>query len=171
VRAAFTLYREPLVEAARLAGVNGVMLAAVVWQESRGGVHFKTRQHDPRMWYRYEPGFWRRYLARKKAYQPAAHVAADPAAFELHKRRVSASYGLCQIMYATARDFHYRGEPEGLLDPMVNLRLGARILARYKRGHTWRAALLRYNGGGRPAYADEVFEKGRRLLAGGLRFS
>ncbi len=35
-----------------------------------------------------------------------------------------ASYGLMQVLYSTARDRGYDGPPEGLYDPLTNIRIG-----------------------------------------------
>jgi hypothetical protein len=157
------VYRAELVEAAALYAIPSARLAALVEQESNGGIHPKTREHDPRQLYRYEPAFWDRYLAQRADYAPPLSVF--PAVFadralELWKRRVSASYGLCQIMYATARDHGLPPEwpPEALLQPRVNLTLAAKILRHHQRktAGDWRATWLRYNGGAREAYADEI---------------
>jgi hypothetical protein len=151
-------YLEQLLTAAAFHSLPVARLAALVEQESNGGLSPRTGLYDPRQLYRYEPAFWDRYLAGRADYAPPAG-AESGTAFELWKRRVSASYGLCQIMYPTARDHGWPKEwpPEALLQPGPNLLQAARILAAHRRNvPTWRDAWLRYNGGGRPAYADEV---------------
>ncbi len=57
----------------------------------------------------------RRVIARESGYNPAAFN---------HR-----FYGLMQITYVTARGMGYRGTPQGLLDPEVNLTYGVPYLA------------------------------------------
>ncbi len=57
----------------------------------------------------------RRVIAKESGYNPAA----------LNHR----FYGLMQVTYVTARGMGYRGAPEGLLDPEVNLTYGVPYLA------------------------------------------
>lgn len=89
--------------------------------------------------YRFEPGFWRRYLADKPEWQDA-----EP-------QRVAASYGLCQVMYATALEHGLSPnvEPEYLFLPLVNLDLGAKILRELldRFGGDEVKALAAYNAG------------------------
>lgn len=89
--------------------------------------------------YRYEPAFWMRYLAGKVEWE-----GENP-------ERVSASYGLLQVMYPVARELGYpRSEaPEGLFVPTCGLEYGCRTLAdrmAWAKGDT-QAALAAYNGG------------------------
>ena len=89
--------------------------------------------------YRYEPAFWRRYLAGKPEW-----TDAEP-------ERVAASYGLCQVMYTTALDHGLSPalEPEYLFLPTVNLDLGAKILRGLldRFGGSEVKALAAYNSG------------------------
>jgi hypothetical protein len=158
------VYLEQLLTAAAFQSIPIARLAALVEQESNGGLDPRTGLHDPRQLYRFEPGFWTRYLEGREDYAPPAGAENGPA-LDLWKRRVSASYGL---MYPTARDHGWPKEwpPEALLQPGPNLMTAARILAGHRRkGATWREAWLRYNGGGRPAYADEVEARVARFEA------
>lgn len=143
-----TVYLDELLAAAALHEIPAARLAALVEQESAGNSRA----------YRYEPAFWTRYLKHRPDYAPPSG-AESGGALELWKRRVSASYGLVQVMFATARDHGFPIElaPEALLQPRVNLLLGARILQVHRRRvPDWRGAWLRYNGGARPGYANEV---------------
>lgn len=104
------------------------LIEAVVRTESSG---------NPRA-YRFEPAFWDRYLKGKAFYQ--AH----------QPRRVSASYGLMQVMYPTAREeFGFKGEPEDLFNPQRSLELGCMLLRKNLvwSGGDMDAALAAYNGG------------------------
>ena len=87
--------------------------------------------------YRFEPGFWHRYMMNKPEWD-----GANP-------ERVSASYGLLQIMYPVARELGYRDIPEHLFAPVTGLHWGAKKLQTLKdwaQGDMERA-LAAYNGG------------------------
>jgi soluble lytic murein transglycosylase-like protein len=97
------------------------LVAAVAWQESRGDLYA----------IRYEPGFFRRYLEGKDTSQlPGTFPRAIPTpATELRLR--AHSFGLMQIMGNTARLIGFDGRYlTELLDPEINLELGARYLQR-----------------------------------------
>ncbi len=89
--------------------------------------------------YRYEPQFWRRYMA------------ADPKWVGAVPERVSASYGLMQVMYPVAREMGMAADqpPESLFVPANGLQFGCRKL---REVLTWSkgdiaAGLAAYNGG------------------------
>ena len=87
--------------------------------------------------FRYEPGFYQRYLAHLPEYADA------------NPRRVAASYGLMQVMYTTAVEVGYIGPPEGLFLPLESIEYGCRYLAqllRWADGDVARA-IAAYNGG------------------------
>ena len=121
--------------AAGIQGLPPALVAAVVSVESA---------FDPNA-YRMEPLFWVRYrLAQHPVYGP------------LGCERASASYGLCQLMFPVAYELGYRGEPEGLYHPFLNLEYGTRKLRAnldWARGQTpdealaLRSAVAAYNGG------------------------
>jgi soluble lytic murein transglycosylase-like protein len=64
-------------------------------------------------------------------------------------RRVSASYGLMQVMLPVAVELGYVGEPEGLFVPSVALDMGCMKLAELLKwsGGNVDQALAAYNGG------------------------
>jgi hypothetical protein len=64
-------------------------------------------------------------------------------------RRLAASYGLTQILYVTACDYGFTGEPELLFVPATSLEYGARHLAALLAwaGGDESRALAAYNGG------------------------
>lgn len=161
-----TFYRKEMEAAAAAHGLDPDLLQAVVEQES--SYRFYA--------YRYEPAFFARYLANHEGYR--------------HRipQEVSASYGLGQVMFSTAREHGYTGEPWGLFDPVVNLDVTAKVLAgllswargRYKglaSSAEWtilRSALASYNGGKvgnapddlpdrNRTYAQEVFTRYERI--------
>jgi soluble lytic murein transglycosylase-like protein len=129
------------------------VVQAVVEKESSG------------RWYavRYEPLFWTTYLANNPEYRDR-----DP-------REVSSSYGLMQIMFTTAVENGFSGQPWDLFRPEVNLDLGCRHLARligkmrglYKglsagaEGKILRSALASYNGGMRGNAPDDLPDRNR----------
>jgi hypothetical protein len=130
--------------------------------------------------FRFEPGFYARYMEGKPEWDGAI------------PRRVSSSYGLCQVMYLTAVEHGYptNQAPEHLFIPTVNLEYGCKVLARrIKKAKALapdvsgeirlRAALASYNGGWRgnepddqpdrnAAYASKVLER-YSLLKGAKR--
>lgn len=57
-----------------------------------------------------------------------AESSFDPSAYRFEAALNDASYGLMQVLYSTARDRGYSGAPEGLYDPMTNIRIGMRQL-------------------------------------------
>ena len=145
-------------------GLEKLMLKAVCMVESAMQVTA----------YRFEQGFWDRYLKDNAKWQDQ-----DPEA-------VSASYGLMQIMYVVAVENGFSGTPEELYNPVYNIELGAKILRntinwmvkqnKDVRFQLWpvRAALAAYNGGrgGNPdengalrnqSYVDKVFTAWAKL--------
>jgi soluble lytic murein transglycosylase-like protein len=162
------MYRAEIEAAAEAHGLDPDLLAAVVEQESSGRFYA----------YRYEPDFYHRYLADKPEY-----AAWSPA-------ECSASYGLCQVMFSTAREHGYQGQPWGLFAPEVSLEYGCRVLAgnlAWARGlytglaagehaAVTRSALASYNGGragNKPTgplrnreYADAVLARYDRIKKG-----
>lgn len=89
--------------------------------------------------YRHEPAFFLRYMAGKLEWE-----GENP-------DRVSASYGLMQVLYVVARELGYpRSEPpEGLFVPTCGLEYGCRAFAdrmAWAKGDL-KAALAAYNGG------------------------
>lgn len=136
------------------------LVQAVCLVESSGQTHA----------YRAEPAFYDRYLKGKPEWD-----GANPA-------RVSASYGLMQVMFPVAVEHGMsRSEPpEYLFVPLIGLDYGCRVLAKrleWARGDL-RAAVASYNGGqggnapGGPlrnaAYADKVLAKLASLQAARL---
>lgn len=110
--------------------LDPVLVEAVVFTESNG----KTNA------FRYEPAFWDRYMRDKPEWD-----GANP-------QRVSASYGLMQVMFVTAIELagmERTEPPEYLFVPLIGLEAGCRVL---RERLTWAkgdvdAALAAYNGG------------------------
>jgi soluble lytic murein transglycosylase-like protein len=161
-----TNYRTEIEDAAAAYGLDPDLVAAIVEQESSGRFHA----------YRYEPNFYAKYLAGKQEYE-----GREP-------REISASFGLMQVMYTTAREHGFVGEPWELFNPRVSLDYGCQHLAsllKWARSHytglgsnekavTTRSALAAYNGGKskngpqnvplrNAMYADQVLVRYRRI--------
>jgi len=148
-------YRAAIVIAANKYELDPQLVEALVLQESTGKADA----------FRQEPAFWSHYCAR------------DPRFVDQEPRRIASSYGLMQVMYTTALDHGYRGQPEGLFDIVTNLDVGCRILAKLKRRFTTPDLYLAaYNGGPggvtlpQPQqYAATVLSRYQRLQAGTVR--
>jgi soluble lytic murein transglycosylase-like protein len=114
--------------------------------------------------YRFEPDFWATYIQNNPKYD-----GANPA-------RVSASYGLMQVMFTTAVEHGMAPTepPEYLFVPIIGLDWGCRILAKriaWAKGDL-RKALASYNGGkgnwtaaAPQRYADKVLAELSKLQA------
>lgn len=158
-------YRKEIETAAAAHGLSPDIVAGVVSQESNGWTSA----------FRHEPAFWTKYLA------------TNPAYMHRNPHEVSSSYGLMQVMYTTAVEHGFTGEPWELFAPAVGLEYGCRVLARLI---TWanglytgleteraavvtRSALAAYNGGrggNAPTgtlrnreYADQVLARVRQI--------
>ncbi len=126
------------VATARLANLDPALVCAIVEQESNW---------DP--WaVRYEPAFDRRYILPMRL-RPTLEILR------------SCSWGLMQVMGETARDNGFGDSPVTLLEPSTGLLIGCHVLS----GDMDRAkgvltdALLRWNGGANPSYADQVLAR------------
>jgi soluble lytic murein transglycosylase-like protein len=140
-----TNYRPEIIAAARAHGLPADLVEAIVLKESSGLADA----------FRFEPGVW-------------VWFKANPLAAGLNARRAASSYGLMQILFATATDYGFRAEPEYLFLPKTNLDLGCRHFAALLKwaGGNVPKALQAYNGGkgnvGKPvtiAYANSVLKK------------
>ena len=96
--------------------------------------------------YRFEKEFWERYLKGKPMW-----AKQEP-------RRVSASYGLMQLMYPVAWEQGFRGTPESLFEPSINLRYGCKLLSSLRKwaGGFLPSMLAAYNGGKRANAPTDV---------------
>lgn len=133
-------------------GLDFKLVSAVIWQESRGNP-WATR---------YEPDFYRRYLQGKQLKSLAGYVHLTDGRSEITElKERSTSFGLMQIMGQTARESGFKvNELTVLLDPMVNIEMGTKILAykiRKKDGDIHKG-LLAWNGGGNIEYPNEVIK-------------
>jgi soluble lytic murein transglycosylase-like protein len=120
-------YTRDIEAAAREHGLDADLVMAVVITESAGCSDA----------FRFEKDFWFCYLEGKPQWKG------------MNPRRVSASYGLMQVMFPVAVELGYVGEPEGLFVPSVALDVGCMKLAellKWSDGNVDQA-LASYNGG------------------------
>lgn len=134
----FRFYKTLIAEVADKYGIEPALLAGLVWKESE----FNTDA------YRFEPDFHNRYLKLNPKYR------------HLNPRRVSASYGLAQVMYCRVHEDKLADNdalpPEHLFVPELGLDTGCRFLLELVKwamdqGATGpliaECALAAYNGG------------------------
>ncbi|TKJ30081.1 hypothetical protein CEE39_08570 [bacterium (candidate division B38) B3_B38] len=139
-----TPYRGLIEEWCRLFGFDPDLIEALIIVESGGNADA----------FRYEPGFYRRYLKGKEGvksiYFDLCHDGPPL------PRRIASSYGLMQVMYPTAVDAGYRDLPEYLFIPLINLHWGLTVLDEIRReveeeipdeGLRQKVMLARWNGG------------------------
>ncbi len=114
-------FKEPILKASKKHGVPVPVIIATISTESSG---------EPES-YRHEPGFYRRYIKGKTQWKKNPYYKES--------KRISASYGLMQIMYTTAYSVGFRGEPEDLYDPERNIDAGAAYIASsfQRKQHGW----------------------------------
>lgn len=122
-------------EKAEKYGLDYKLVSALIWQESRG------KEEAIRL----EQRFYRVYVREQQ-------LSAVESALR------STSFGYCQIMGQTAREFGFDGDFREITKPEVNIELGCKILARYTelKGGSIERGLLRYNGGGNKSYPTHV---------------
>jgi soluble lytic murein transglycosylase-like protein len=135
-------------EQARRHGLDPILVAAVICQESGG------RETAIRV----ERGFWKRYyegimrLIRSTPSTRDNHWAQYPDLF-------ACSYGLMQVLYPVALELGLVLDfPTDLCKPERGIQAGCMKLQQcFKQANqSQRQALLRYNGGGDPAYPDKI---------------
>lgn len=123
-----TAYRAEIEAIAAQFHLDPDLVEAIVLAESNGQTHA----------YRFEPGFWQRYMKDKQKWD-----GANP-------ERVASSYGLMQCMYPVAVEYGYsENAPEYLFVPTIGLFWGCTILRSlldWSRQNVDQA-LAAYNGG------------------------
>jgi soluble lytic murein transglycosylase-like protein len=120
-------YRAEIEAIASPLGLDADVIHAIVLTESSGKAHA----------YRFEQFFWQRYMQGKQQWDGAV------------PERVSASYGLMQIMYPVACEMGFTDPPESLFVPVIGLTWGCkkfRSLLDWAQQDT-EQALAAYNGG------------------------
>lgn len=72
----------------------------------------------------------------------------NPKAIREEKHINDASRGLMQLLYKTAQYLGYKGKPEGLFEPEINIDLGTKYLSQlYDKYKNWAVAIGCYNAG------------------------
>jgi len=73
----------------------------------------------------------------------------NPDAYRPEPQINDGSYGLMQLLYKTARGLGYTGQSSGLYDPLINITLGAKLLAQLRRayGDNFSRVYSAYNSG------------------------
>lgn len=93
-----------------------------------------------------EPALIKAIIAQESRFRPRAHRPEPNAG-----PNGDGSYGLMQILLATARALGHTGPAEGLYDPATNIEYGTRCLVDcLRRASTLAGAVSAYNGGYRP---------------------
>lgn len=138
-------------------GLDPTLMAAVIFQESRGD-----------LWaYRYEPGFFTKYLDFRTRKMLSGYVPpAGKVTLRTEKHGRATSWGLFQVMGESAR---WKGGFTGvylteLLDPYININVGLKFFSYLlstvptERDFTAQRikTLLKWNGGGDPQYPSKV---------------
>lgn len=104
-------FQDPILTASQKYHVPVPVIIATISTESSGNPNA----------YRYEPLFYKRYIKNQKQWKNSPYYRSP--------RRISASYGLMQIMYTTAYRVGFRGQPDDLYDPAINIDAGAAYIA------------------------------------------
>lgn len=135
----------PLIEQAkyqaRLYGLDGALVCAVIEQESQWDTYA----------IRFEPAFEARYI------HPA--LPAAPTTEEIAK---AMSFGLMQVMGEVARERGFKGRfLSSLCDSEIGVPIGCAYLKHIMDNHGGdvAASLQRWNGGSNPNYAAEVMAR------------
>lgn len=152
--------RMPLrtVLAARGSGLNLALACSVLMQESGGGEN--VFGHDPTIFAGAGTVTRAKYLAYRRERDLPHHGARCQ------------GVGPCQLTYVGYQDQadEYPGRLRGCWRPLVNMRVGFRVLAGHVRRDGLQQGVAAYNGSGPEAqrYAAEVIARAR-LYAGKLR--
>ncbi len=114
-------YREPILAASKKHGVPLPVIIATISTESSG---------VPKA-YRHEPAFYERYIKNKSQWKNNPYYHSS--------EKISASYGLMQIMYTTAYNVGFHEAPEDLYDPERNIDAGCAYIASsfQRKQHDW----------------------------------
>ena len=132
---------------ARGMGLDPILVCALIEQESNWNCWAM----------RFEPMFLAHYV------KPALPEA--PTTGEIAR---ATSWGLMQIMGQVALEFGFQGKfYTELCDPSSNIFFGCRKLAKCLESRdSVKGALLMWNGGGNPAYADQVLARMKNYQPG-----
>ena len=121
-------------------GLDRFLLCALIEQES-GWNPFAVR---------FEPAFLRNYVKPRDPENPSTREIT-----------MACSFGLCQVMGLVAVELGWRGAfLTELSDPDTGIDFGCRKLKQCIESHPHvDNALLAYNGGGNPLYAEQVLAR------------
>ena len=132
---------------AKYEGVDPALVCAVCHHESGNWQRWA---------FRYEPGFYRRYIEKMTGLS------------DTEKTGRATSWGLMQVMGQTAREFGFSETYlTALLDPAVGILFGCKKLKRCldDANGNIRDALLKYNGGANLAYPDAVLHHYQKYVS------
>lgn len=142
-------YSKFIVENARRYQLNPKLIAAVIYQESKGEARAC----------RYEKNFFNRYIKNKAKSDLLGHVPKEHiCTLDTEMMLRATSFGLMQIMGETARENGFDSDHLlDLVDPEENINLGSRLIHKFLQDTgTLEKALLRYNGG--EAYPPRIIK-------------
>jgi soluble lytic murein transglycosylase-like protein len=138
-----TDYAPEIIAASRAHGLDPLLVEAVVLQESSGKAHAVRFEPSVARWFK-----------------------GNPKAAGLTPERYASSYGLMQILYATATDYGFSSAPEFLFLPQVGLDFGCMHLAamlKWAQKDTM-LALAAYNGGKGNAHEAQPMRYAAQVL-------
>lgn len=155
-------------QAANRHGLEPAVLAALVWKESAGDPHaIRSEPHYRWLWDCWENAPFRRLTAEEAglSHPPADFRGPTGASVPTEWAAQRISWGLCQVMGATARERGFRGAfLSSLLEPEIGAEFGARHLALLLSRYELEDALSAYNAGrptdgNRDAYVRPVLKQ------------
>ena len=123
--------------AAEKEGVDSLLVAAIVWQESRGNKYA----------WRYEANY--QWLFKPQDFSGPLGCSLDS---EIAGQKFS--YGLGQLMGAVARELGHKGHLGELFDPFLNLSYVCKLLARLSKQHKDIEAVVSAYNAGSPRKTD-----------------
>lgn len=150
-----------ILEASARHGIEPELIAAIIVQESSGNPYAVRPETE---------GFWKRYGKRVIENFKRTKSRRDDH-WAKYPDLCSASWGLMQPLYVTAREMGFDPQyPSELCEPALNIDVGCTIFkAKLKAANgSIPGALLRYNGGSRLSYPDEVLKKRDAIRSSGL---
>jgi soluble lytic murein transglycosylase-like protein len=160
-------WQDLILRAATEYDLDPFVVAGVVAQESAGPYVLPDGSANPYA-IRVERGFWSRYYDGIKAFVTKSASRRDDRWFA-YPDIYSASYGLMQVLYQTARERGFDPIfPTELCDPLTGLRAGCAHLrwCLKQEGQDVSRALRRYNGGA--DYPPKILAHVEAIRAGGV---
>jgi soluble lytic murein transglycosylase-like protein len=111
-------------------GVSQALMLALIHQESGGDPNAR----------RHEPGYEQKYILGNSAWLGRCRESG------ISTKDMATSWGLCQVMMATAWGYNMRS-PSDLLKANNNIRVGTAIMAYNVKKYGVEGGLVAYNGG------------------------